>query len=494
MITRRGFLGTTAALGALGAGVSSCRGPLPKNLAELDATGEAELITKRHAKPIELVEAAIARIGKLNPQLNFLAADMFEKARERAKRMKPTGAFGGVPFLLKDLLEYPGVPFKRGSRMFANAMGRDASPLVEAYEAAGLVVVGKTATPEFGLTASTESSLQGATRNPWNLGYTPGGSSGGSAAAVASGAVPFAHGTDGGGSIRIPASCCGLFGLKPSRGRMITANEDEKGLVISVNHCLSRSVRDSAKLLSVTERTDHGAPFPAVGYIDGPDPKRLTIAFSSKRFDGLEASAPAKAALEGAIDVCKSLGHTVVERDYPVDGRAFTDAFILYWAAGAYDIASEYKTVTGKAPDTNVLEPWTLGLASYYQMQPVDALDKALTYFQAVIAQVDEFFATVDVMLSPVVDGPAPAIGILDPRLPFVAHMAHITSFVAYTPIHNVAGTPAMSVPLYWTKDGLPIGSQFAARRGNEAVLFSLAYELEKAKPWIKRKPPVFAS
>ncbi len=492
-MTRRGFLGAGAALGALGTSLSACKAPLPKNLGELDATAEAELIAKRHVKPIELVEAAIARIQRLNPQLNFLAADMFDKARERAKHMKPTGVFGGVPFLLKDLLEYPGVPFKRGSRMFANAKGRDASPLVEAYEVAGLVVAGKTTTPEFGLTASTESSLQGATRNPWNLGYTPGGSSGGSAAAVASGAVPFAHGSDGGGSLRIPASCCGLFGLKPSRGRMISANEDEKGLVISVNHGLTRSVRDSARLFSISERTDRGAPFPAVGYVEEPDGQKLTITYSTKRFDGQEASAPARAAVEAAIDVCKSLGHNVIERDYPIDGRAFTDAFILYWAAGANDAASQYKKITGAAPDANVLEPWTLGLAAYFQMQSVDALNEALTYFQAVISQVDEFFADVDVMLTPVVDGPPPPIGFLDPRQAFVEHMSHITSFVAYTPIHNVAGTPAMSVPLYWTKDGLPMGAQFAARRGREATLFSLAYELEKEKPWAKRKPPLFA-
>lgn len=489
MLSRRTFLAMSALMGS---GLSACRAPIPKDLAAYDATAQAELVAKRRASPLELVDAAIARIQKLNPQLNFLAADNFEAARVRAKIGKPQGPFAGVPYLVKDLLEYPRVPFRRGSRMLANKIGVATPPLVERQEASGLIMVGKSTTPEFGLTASTEPTLTGVTRNPWDVGHTPGGSSGGAAAAVASGAVPIAHGSDGGGSIRIPASCCGIFGLKPSRGRVTTGNDEEKGFVISVNHGLTRSVRDSARLLSITERNDPGASYPALGYVAGPDKQRLRIAVSNKRLDGKEASPAAHAATQTAREVCKSLGHTIIERDYPIDGAAFTDAFILFWAAGAYEVALEYKKLTGNPPDTNVLEPWTLGLVAYFQMQPIDALDKAMAYFQTVVAQMDAFFSDVDVMLTPVVDGPAPAIGYLDPKLPFVTHLARILNFVAYTPIHNVAGTPAMSVPLYWTSEGLPIGSHFAARRGREATLLSLAYELEKAKPWAKRKPGVF--
>ncbi len=490
MLTRRTFLATSAAVGA---GLTACRGPIPKDLATYDATAQAELVAKRRATPLELVDAAIARIQKLNPQLNFLAADAFESARARAKAGKLEGPFAGVPYLLKDLIEYPGVSFRSGSRMMASVVGKERPPLVAVQEAAGLIMVGKSTTPEFGLTASTEPVLTGPTHNPWELGHTPGGSSGGAAAAVASGAVPIAHANDGAGSIRIPASCCGVFGLKPSRGRVVSAGDELPGLSLIVNHCISRSVRDSARLLSVTERIEPGAPLPPVGFIAGPDKRKLKIGVSTKRLDGKDAAPAAHAAVKTAIDACRSLGHEIVERDYPLDGQRFIDAFLVLWSGAAFQAAASYKKLSGTWPDTNVLEPWTLGLAAYFQMQPVDALSQATAALAAVGEQVDQFLGDVDVMLTPVVDGVAPDIGYLDPKLPFVNHLAHILTFVAYTPIHNIAGTPAMSVPLYWTPEGLPIGTQFAARRGGEATLLSLAYELEKAKPWAKRRPPVFA-
>jgi amidase len=465
----------------------------PAVSAILDATGEAELVATGKMTPLELVEAAIARIEAVNPQLDFMAAKAFDLARTRAKAGALSGPFAGVPFLIKDLLEYPGVPFRRGSRLFANDIGKEKPPLVEAHEAAGLIVVGKSTTPEFGLTASTEPIVTGITRNPWNPGHTPGGSSGGAAAAVACGALPFSHASDGGGSIRIPASCCGLFGLKPSRGRQVSSGQPEEPLELSAHHCLSRSVRDSARLLSLTERRDSAAPLPATGFVSGPAKERLKIALSTRRLDGAPAAPGAKASAEAGAALCRSLGHTVVEQDLPLDGAAFTQAFMLLWAAGAYEVADVVRKATGKWPGDDLLEPWTLGLADMFRKQPADALPKTLGFLQTVAAEIDAFLATVDVILTPVVDIPPPEIGYLDPRLPFETHFAHVTSFVAYTPIHNVAGTPAMSVPLYWTKTGLPMGTQFAARMGRESTLLELAYELEAAQPWVGRRPPVFA-
>lgn len=491
MLTRRRFLGASALATV---SLTGCR-PLAKRprAGALDATGQAELVARGDMSAAELVDAAIKRIGLLNPKLNFLAAEAFEQARTRAKQGGLSGPFAGVPYLLKDLVDYPGLPFRRGSRMFAKNIGAARPPIVEAQEASGLILVGKSTTPEFGLTTSTEPTLTGATNNPWNLKHSPGGSSGGAAVAVASGAVAIAHASDGGGSIRIPASCCGVFGLKASRARTLSAHDEEPGLVLTVSHCHTRSVRDSARLLSLTERTGEGAAFPPAGFVAGPAKERLRIAVSTMRLDGKECSAAARGAVEAAAGICRSLGHTVMEKNLPVDTEAFVPAFLLLWAAGAYSVAEGFEKMTGKWPDENALEPWTLGLAAFFKSQPPDSLPKALAYLQGAGERVQAFFQEADVILTPVVDGPAPETGHLDPRLPFETHLERVKAFVGFTPIHNVAGTPAMSVPLHWTAEGLPIGAQFAAGRGREATLLSLAYELESAAPWIERHPPVFA-
>jgi amidase len=461
----------------------------------LDATGAAQLVAKGEASALDLVEAAIKRIEALNPKLNFIATEAFDGARARAKAGGLEGPFAGVPYLLKDLVEYPGLPFRHGSRMFANAVGIARPPLVERHEGAGLILAGKSTTPEFGLTGSTEPILTGATRNPWNLAHTPGGSSGGAAVAVASGAVAIAHASDGGGSIRIPASCCGVFGLKPSRGRQVSARDEEPGPIpLSVHHCISRSARDSARLLAITERNDEGAPYKPIGFVSGPAKQRLKIGVSTRRLDKAEGGPDARAATHAAAELCRALGHTILERDLPIDGARFIEDFVLLWAAGAFTVAQSFHQATGAWPDEQLLEPWTLALAEHFRAQPQDALGKAYEFLTATSAQIDGVFNEVDVMLTPVVDGAAPEIGYLDPRLPFETHFARAKAFVGYTPIHNVAGTPAMSVPLYWTAGGLPVGSQFAAGRGREATLLALAYELEAAQPWADRHPGVFAS
>jgi amidase len=461
----------------------------------LDATGAAQLVAEGEASALDLVDAAIKRIEALNPKLNFIAAEAFEQARARAKARNLEGPFAGVPYLLKDLVEYPGLPFRHGSRMFANAIGMARPPLVERHEGAGLILAGKSTTPEFGLTGSTEPILTGATRNPWNLTHTPGGSSGGAAAAVASGAVAIAHASDGGGSIRIPASCCGVFGLKPSRGRQVSAKDEDPGPIqLSVNHCLSRSVRDSARLLAITQRSEEGAPYKPVRFVSGPAKERLKIGVSTRRLDNAEGAPDARAATQATADLCRSLGHTIMERDLPIDGPRFIEAFVLLWAAGAFTVAQGFHQASGAWPDDKLLEPWTLALVEHFRAQPQDALGKAYEFLTATSAQIDRLFNEVDVMLTPVVDGAAPKIGYLDPRLPFETHFARAKAFVGYTPIHNVAGTPAMSVPLFWTAGGLPVGSQFAAGRGREATLLALAYELEAARPWADKHPDVFAA
>ena len=316
-----------------------------------------------------------------------------------------------------------------------------------------------------------------------------GGSSGGAAAAVAAGIVPLAEASDGGGSIRIPASCCGVFGLEPSRGRMLADAGAESPGDIDVHHCVSRSVRDSALLLSLTERSDAEAPFPAVGYVSGPSPRRLRIALSTRSQLGEEPDLEVRAATEAAARLCARLGHAVFEASPDLSGDAFAEHFLTLWAHGPAQLIEQLQRHESGPERVALLEPWTLGLAEEFARKPLGSLQAALGYFASVERTLDEFFAGVDVWLTPVLASPPPPLGELAPDVPFATLRERCIRYVGYTPIHNVAGTPAMSVPLGWSAAGLPIGAQFAARRGDEATLLGLAYELETARPWAGRWP-----
>ena len=364
------------------------------------------------------------------------------------------------------------------------------SPYADAAMATGIVPFGKSTTPEFGLTATTESALTGATRNPWNTELSSGGSSGGAAAAVASGVIPIAHGSDGGGSIRIPASCCGLFGLKVSRDRFPTTALPEPGISLSVQGCLSRSVRDTAAWLAATEQKTGGlAP---VGIVSGPSKKRLRIGLYVDDTFGRAPQPEVQAATERAAALCASLGHHVEPGVLHIDGEKFADAFTLVWAAVAASASAQAQMLKPNVPAEDILEPLTLGLVELFKSAPAGAFDAALAHLNAVSVAYENLFADVDVILTPVLAKTTSPLGEIAPSLG-MSGFAKVRDYVAYTPLQNVAGAPAMSVPLSLSPQGLPIGAHFAAAKGQERMLLELAFELEQADPWAARRPRVWA-
>lgn len=491
-LNRRTFLGAASAT-ALMAGAGTLM-PTPSFASDeftgLDAFTQATLVKKGKISALDLVDAAIKRIETVNPKINAVVYEAFDVAREQAKGKLPAGPMSGVPYLIKDLNDVKGMVHTGGSRLFAGQVSQTTSPTPQKAIDAGMVVLGKTNTPEFGLLATTESLQLGACHNPWNVEHSSGGSSGGAAAAVASGMVPVAHASDGGGSIRIPASSCGVFGLKPSRGRMPF---QEYGIPadIGVENCVSRSVRDSAMVFSLSEDTSAKAKFKPTGFIAGPDKKRLKIAFNTLSYYGTEPHADVKASVEATAKLCEGLGHEIVPVKNPVNGQEFIDTFLTIWAAGPSSLVKLAKSKGLKPED--VLEPWTISLAEMFDRKPKDALQKALAKFADAEKIVDAFMAPYDVWLTPVLNSPAPKLGEQAPTVDFATLYKRTIEYVNYTPIHNVAGTPAMSVPLGFSKDGLPIGSQFAAAKGQEGLLLALAYELEAAQPWAGKHAGVFA-
>jgi amidase len=494
-ISRREMVASAAALSGLAAACASTTAdtPAPSDaLGDSDATAIAARIRSREITASEALEAAIARAERVNPQLNFIASPMYDAARERA-RAPLSGPFAGVPTLIKDLLPVTGWPTKYGSRAFARFVPTEQSPYADALFASGLVPFGKSTTPEFGLTATTESLLQGATRNPWDVTRSSGGSSGGAAVAVAARVVPIAHASDGGGSIRIPASCNGLFGLKPSRGRTAIAGSPDPGIQISVNGCVSRSVRDSAAWLAATEQAGAGAALPPTGVVSGPSRQRLRIIVDIPNALGNEPDPEVRAAVESAAALCRSLGHEVREQRATFNGRQFSEDFILIWANGSLEVV---ELVRGMAPAGTpleaLLEPLTLELAAHARAQGPVAVEAAVTRLRQVEVQYAAMFGTADVYLTPVLAKPPIALGQIDGSKG-MAVFATLSDYVGYTPLQNVAGAPAMSVPLAWSAGGLPIGIHFSALAGQERRLLELAYELEQARPWASRRPAVNA-
>ncbi len=461
--------------------------------ARLDATAQAELIRAGQVRPIELTDAAIARVEALNPKVGAFVTTFFERAREAARGELPEGRFRGVPYAIKDLSNYAGTRTTMGSRLFAENIAEENTPIVQRALDSGMVILGKTNTPEFGLVTSTEPLLFEPARNPWNLDRTTAGSSGGAAAAVAAGMLPFAQASDGGGSIRLPASACGVFGLKPSRDRMPSGAVALPGDIV-VRFTVSRSVRDSAGLLAVSERRGADAVLPEVGEVTGPSAKRLKIAYSLDRLQGGPPHPHVAAALDATAKLCGELGHTVVEARPELDPEEFLENFLTIWSAGPEQLEAnawiigltQWRFVRAR----DVLEPWTLGLAEWHDRRPSGALEAAVAYVERLTREFDAFFQEYDVLLTPVAAEPPFRIGEHAPDVPFDTLMERVVEYAGYTPQHNAAGTPAMSVPLFQSPDGLPIGSQFAARVGRERTLLELAFELEQARPWASRWAP----
>lgn len=477
---------------------------MPDELARLDATAQAELVKKGKLKPIELVDAAIERIERLNPRLNAVVTKYYDEARKTALGDIPDGPFRGVPFLLKDLLaEMAGTRLTEGSSFLENYFSQHDSELVARYKRAGFVILGKTNTPEFGILPTTEPRLFGPTRNPWDTNRTTGGSSGGSAAAVASGMVPVAHGNDGGGSIRIPASCCGLFGLKPTRGRNPLGpyyGDILSGLV--VEHVLTRSVRDSAAILDVTSGPSLGDPYwatpPRRPFLKevGAKTRRLRIALVTKAATGVPVHQDCLNAVNKAASICTDLGHRVTEANLDIDGQLVIRSFMVIWSAGCAWTIDDWARRTGLEPRKEMFEHLTWALREMGLNHRAPALLIALQDLQSISRQIARWFheGNWDVVLMPTIAEPPVQLGAFDspPENPLLG-MVRAASFVPFTPLFNVTGQPAMNVPVYWNNDGLPIGVQFGARFGDEATLFRLASQLEEACPWAENLPPVFA-
>ncbi len=487
-VDRRQFMGSAAAFA--GVGLRPQRAAARDAFSGYDGIGQAQLVRSKQATALELVDAAIARIEAANPKLNAVVWEMFERARTRAKGALPASPLTGAPYLIKDLNNVAGERTTWGSRFSAETPAIANDPMPQKALDAGLVIVGKTNTPEFGLLPTTESLRLGPCHNPWNLDCSPGGSSGGAAAAVAAGLAPAAHASDGGGSIRIPSSCCGVFGLKPSRSRMNLGLENTVLGGAVTENCVSRTVRDNAMLFSLTEDTGGFARFKPIGFVAGPAKRGFRIAFTTTSCNGLEPHPDVKAAVEASAKLCESLGHTIVPAQNRVNGEAFYEAFLVVWSSLPAMLVHRAKSKN--VNPENLFEPYTLELADYAMKLPPDALPKAWAVFKETEAQVDAFMANYDAWLTPVLALPPGRLGELAPTLDLKTLTERRMHYVVYTQIHNVAGTPAMSAPLGMSRDGLPIGSQFAAAKGREDLLYALAYELEAAQPWTTRTPNVW--
>ena len=447
-----------------------------------DAVGLAARIAAGELHSRELVDDLLSRLA--DDPLGAVAAVDPDGARARAA-LPTSGPFAGVPLLVKELLPYPGFPAAMGSRLFAQHVPAEHVPYTQALDDAGFVVVGNTTSPELGLLGSTETLLHGITHNPWGPQLSAGGSSGGSAAAVASGLVPLAHASDGGGSIRLPAALHGLFGFKASAGASAaTALVDNPFLALVSEGCISHTVRDTDHFLAATASSPRGA--------FGPGPcQPLRIGVYTDTVFGVPATSEAAVAVEHAVAICRRLGHEVVAIDPPpVDGAKASRGFFMMAGAAVDGVAQMVSPLLGRAPGPDELEPFTLALHQWFLDTSLAERADAFAGLAEVGAAMKAFFETVDVTLCPTVGGSRPPLGHLAPDLPFDTLLHRTELLAGYTAVHNQAGAPAMSVPLGWTDEGLPVGVQFAASPGHDERLMQLAYQLEDAAPWAHRRPP----
>lgn len=450
-------------------------------LGAVDGVEIARRIRTREVHPTETVEAAIARAERVNPLLNAIAAPLYESARRKA-RDEPVGELGGVPSFIKDTEEVVGSPMRFGSRGMPRRLAVKSSVCAEQFLSAGLIALGKTTTSEFGLTGTTEALLYGRTHNPWRLGFSAGGSSGGSAALVAAGVVPLAHGNDGGGSIRIPASCCGLVGLKPSRGRLADMDHAELFPVRIVHQgMLSRTVRDTAAYYHAIEQRYRNPKLPDIGLICRPG-RRLRIGFSTEIGEGAHAHPECVAATHEAARLCESLGHHVEETFPPFDD-AFHQDFFLLWSMLAFGITRLGRHLVDPEFDSSQVEAFTEGLSRFFKSNAFSA-PAAIWRLRRFARRYERRFESYDVLMNPTVAMPPPEHGFIGPEVPFDTALERFKWFVPFTPVQNTSGGPAISLPLGQSKDGLPIGVQFAAPMGGERTLLELALELEGASPW----------
>jgi amidase len=458
---------------------------------KFDALGLAELVVKKEITPDDLMACALEMTALTKDSINAVA--YYDSALGEKKAKKPVkGLFQGVPFLVKDLLMYPGLRSSMGSRLFSQNFVKTGSAYTKKIDSSGLMTFGNTTTSEFGLTGSTETILNGITKNPWDPAYSAAGSSGGSAAAVSSGIVPMAHASDGGGSIRYPASVCGLFGFKPSKDRCAPSMEIENILSqINSEHCITKTVRDSAAFLSVTEQNGRDAIFPPIGFIREPDNRCLRIGIYTKTLSGQNPDQEVLEAIEYTAGLCEDLGHEVIPAPLPDigGGKTYSNGFFItagFWLLNLVDMMEQ---ALDQKITSNDLEPFTLELMQWTKEMKPTARQKALTDLNSAGLRMMKFAKHFDVLLCPTIALPPQKLGFLSPKLDRKTLIERTERYIGYTPIHNspANGMCAMSVPLFWGTSGMPIGSHFAALPGREQTLISLAYQLESAAPWEKR-------
>ncbi|WP_046867382.1 amidase [Microvirga massiliensis] len=493
---------------------------LAEDYSTLDATALADLVRTRAVTPAELVEVAIARLERLEPELAGMAEWTLDQARAAAREPIPDGPFAGVPFLLKDNMHFAvGIPYHNGSRIWRGWVPPQDSEMVRRLKTAGLIILGTTKVPELALMPVTEPRHFGRANNPWALDRTTGGSPGGSSAHVAARSVPMAHATDGGGSIRIPASCCGLFGLKPTRGRTPDGpflGESWHGA--SIGHAVTRSVRDSARLLDAIAGPDLGAPYgiapPERPFAEAAitPPGRLRIAFSAVAPNGAAVSPECATAVENAARFCAELGHHVEESAPHIPEGYFNWFLIAFLAAVGQEFAFA-EEITGVRARRADVEESTWLCRELGRAFSAAELSVALERLHRASRQIAVFFETCDLLLTPTLAAPPVRHGELHPQGLEAALQALVARlgigrylrygpllrqaadrafrFIPFTPIWNITGQPAASLPLHWTSDGLPVGVQAVARFGDETTLLSFAAQIEQARPWAQRMPPV---
>jgi amidase len=455
-------------------------------LGRLDAVETAARIRAGDLKAEEVVGAAIERSRALGPALNAVPTETYQAALERTGRPL-VGPFAGVPTFVKGIDDLAGVVNDHGSRAYAGQRAERTEPFVEAFLATGLVSLGMSAAPESGLTGTTEPLAHGPTQNPWSLSHSPGGSSGGAGALVAARVVPLAHGSDGGGSIRIPAAFCGLVGLKPSRERRFAPTLGERLPVRLLTYgAITRSVRDTAHFFAALEERVPSRRLPPIGRVEGPARERLRIGLFTDSPLGGAVHPEVREATVAAGRTCAALGHAVEEIPCPFDGRLLED-FWVFWAFLAWGFVVQTRWLKKRAYDPADLEPWTHGLAERFKRQLARAIPavRRLRAAQRVSARL---FTKHDLLLCPTVATPAPELGYLAPDVPFETALERVKNTFCFTPIQNATGDPALSLPVAVSRGGLPIGLQFAARHGGEATLLALAYELEAAGA-LKQRP-----
>ena len=461
-----------------------------------DGLGLAELVANKETTAAELLEEAIARVERLNPALNAIVLKDYDRARDAAKSALPKGPFTGVPFLLKDIsLLAQGLPTRQGSAFFPPFPSDHDSFLMARFRKAGLVAFGKTNVPEFGLLPTTEGRLYGAARNPWNVEHSTGGSSGGSAAAVAAGIVPLAHANDGGGSIRIPASCCGLVGLKPSRGRVSQGPDLPDGVDgLALELVVSRTVRDTAAALDVAAGYEPGDPYaappapPSWLLASRERPKRLRIAVATRKLDGQPFHADCRAAVDHAAKLCGDLGHVVEEASPELDINFLAPSFLAIWSANLASLVDFLVNVLGQKLGPDAVEGYTLGLYEAGRKVSASQYLHAKMRLNQVSRLIAKFHKSYDLWLTPTLGGPPVKLGVIDREEPDpMKAMSLLMDYVPFTALQNLTGQPAVNLPLYWNAAGLPIGVQFVAPFGDEATLLRLATQLEQAQPWFAR-------